>query len=212
MLKKSVFTNEKQKLKMKKNANSKIDYEMEKKLDPKFKTELCKSWGEKKFCVYGNSCRFAHGNNELCDRLVKNNKYKQKNCKSFQENGVCMYGKKCNFKHDDRKFDTMDRSYYNYSLQNFQPRSERLDVFKNLSRDVGQVERESFIKQHEEKLSKTSLLECLYFYFSHNLNFDCKNEFTQNNEIKSKKNSIESHFYFKRPNFVNMQSLKMSLY
>ena len=212
MLKKSVFTNEKKKLKMKKNANLKIDYEMEKKLDPKFKTELCKSWSQNKFCVYGNSCRFAHGNNELCNKSMNHKKYKQKNCKSFQENGLCMYGKKCNFKHDDRRLNTMDRSYYNYSLQIFQPSSKRLDVFKNLSREVKQVERDSFIEQPEEYICKTSLLECLFFYISCNLNYDCKNEFTHNNKIKCSENSSESHYFIKRPNFFNMQSLKMSLY
>lgn len=30
-----------------------------------FKTALCKSFKQTGFCVFGNSCRFAHGEEEL---------------------------------------------------------------------------------------------------------------------------------------------------
>ena len=66
----------KKKLKMKKNAMDPVNFEEERKNDPKYKTELCKSFMETNFCVYGNKCRFAHGYNEL---VVKKqiNHYKQ---------------------------------------------------------------------------------------------------------------------------------------
>jgi hypothetical protein len=131
------FNNEKQKLKLKKHALEYVDYEMEKRCDPKYKTELCKSWNDTNFCVYGNKCRFAHGRHELSGKPIDHNKYKVKECNSFKELGFCMYGTRCNFKHDERKIDSLDRSYYYFKLmtehnftirKNF--RKERLPVFE----------------------------------------------------------------------------------
>ena len=101
----------KRKLKMKKNAMDPVNFEEEKKNDPKYKTELCKSFMETNFCVYGNKCRFAHGYNEL---VVKKqiNHYKQKLCNSFFNKGYCPYGSRCNFKHDERKIQQIPLPYY----------------------------------------------------------------------------------------------------
>jgi len=101
----------KRKLKMKKNANDPVNYEEEKKNDPKYKTELCKSFMETNFCVYGNKCRFAHGYNDLVVKKQINN-YKQKLCNSFFKKGFCPYGNRCNFKHDERKLKDMSLPYY----------------------------------------------------------------------------------------------------
>ena len=55
MLKVAQFSNNEKKLKkMKKNAVEYVDIEIEKKLDPKYKTELCKSYSDTNFCIYGN--------------------------------------------------------------------------------------------------------------------------------------------------------------
>jgi hypothetical protein len=104
------------KKKMKKNANDFVDFEIEKKLDPKYKTELCKSYSEKGFCIYGNQCRFAHGYHQLQGR-VNEERYKKKNCVSFKELGFCMYGLRCNFIHDERRIDTLERTYYKLLIE-----------------------------------------------------------------------------------------------
>ena len=64
--------------KLKKNALENVDFEEEKRKDPKYKTELCKSFMEENFCKYGNKCRYAHGENELVIK-TKNANYKKKN-------------------------------------------------------------------------------------------------------------------------------------
>ena len=48
------------KIKLKKNAFEEVDVEKEWRKDPKYKTELCKSFEAKGICVYGNKCRFFH--------------------------------------------------------------------------------------------------------------------------------------------------------
>jgi hypothetical protein len=108
--------NKKQIQKMKKNANDPVDIHVEKQMDPKYKTEMCKSWIQTNFCVYGNKCRFAHGTHEIFSKSLITNKYKQKDCKSFVENGFCIYGMRCNFRHSELKLKEMDRSYYSYMM------------------------------------------------------------------------------------------------
>ncbi len=106
--------NKKQKLK--KNAMEVVDKELEFKLDPKFKTELCKSWVENEFCVYGNKCRFAHGNLDKFVKQVNKSKYKLKDCSSFFQSNYCNYGSRCHFKHDERKLNEINVPYYSYQL------------------------------------------------------------------------------------------------
>ncbi len=126
-----LFINEKRNLKLKKNAKDAVNMESENKLDPKYKTEMCKSWAETKFCVYGNKCRFAHGKQELFGRSSTGSNYKLKDCNSFRENGICMYGARCNFKHDERRLEGMERSYY--SLLPAASGVRRLPVFEAFS-------------------------------------------------------------------------------
>jgi hypothetical protein len=106
----------KKKLKMKKDALEYVDFETEKKNDPKYKTELCKSYIETQFCPYGNKCRFAHGKHELSEKNEKVNKYKLKICSNFKEHGYCLYGARCNFIHDQREFKNLERSFYTFNL------------------------------------------------------------------------------------------------
>src|SRR4051794_20462125 len=89
--------------KLKKDAMEFVDYMKEYQTDPKYKTELCKSFTETGFCAYGNKCRFAHGRQELFDKIVNCKKYKQKECLSFFKNKYCCYGSRCHFKHEERK-------------------------------------------------------------------------------------------------------------
>jgi hypothetical protein len=106
----------KAKPKFKKDALEPVDFAKEYQTDPKYKTELCKSFTETGFCAYGNKCRFAHGRQELFDKLVNCKKYKQKECLSFFKNKYCCYGSRCHFKHEERKLGQIDRSYYTITL------------------------------------------------------------------------------------------------
>ena len=122
--------------KLKKNALEKVDIEEEKRKDPKYKTELCKSFMEDNFCKYGNKCRFAHGDDELVIKEKINN-YKRKLCKSFFNEGFCNYGIRCNFQHDQRKFSEIKLPFYYINLFIFQkPKltsGKRLKVFEDIT-------------------------------------------------------------------------------
>lgn len=134
MNRKKLSVNGKQKIKMKKNAMDFVNFEEEKRKDPKFKTELCKSWIETRFCVYGNKCRFAHGRHELFCKFPATN-YKKKSCKSFNEQGICLYGARCNFRHDERKIDDISLPYYYIGLfiKNDLHCIKRLKVFEDIT-------------------------------------------------------------------------------
>ena len=133
MLQKKLFVKAKNKMKMKKNAFEPVNFEEEKKRDPKYKTELCKSWVNTNFCPYGNKCRFAHGKNELVSKHI-NSSYKKKPCNSFETLGYCPYGTRCNFKHDERKLTEMSLPYYYIQLfiKNDLTPNKRLRVFEEI--------------------------------------------------------------------------------
>lgn len=100
--------------KYRKDAKEKVDIYEEKKNDPKYKTELCKSFNETGFCPYGNKCRFAHGKDELFQKENIPSNYKKKKCISFHSDFYCVYGNRCLFKHQ-LDFKDIIRSYY-YTL------------------------------------------------------------------------------------------------
>lgn len=112
----SFSADKKKNRKLKKNATQEVNFLEEYKNDPKYKTELCKSFTETSFCVYGNKCRFAHGKHELFEKTINHPKYKQKNCLSYFHNGYCIYGPNCHFKHNEKKIDQTSRTYYTYLL------------------------------------------------------------------------------------------------
>lgn len=75
----------------------------------KYKTEICRNW-ELGICDYGEGCAFAHGIEELRDKVNMGLKYKTKNCKQFHELGYCIYGNRCQFKHRDTADNTPNPS------------------------------------------------------------------------------------------------------
>lgn len=107
--------------------------------DVKYKTELCRTWVEQNYCPYMGKCRFAHGKQDLNDKLIIGKNYKQKDCKSFHTKGYCPYGPRCLFRHDERKFADLNRPFYNLILQsnftNF--------YFKNLKKEKDCINSES---------------------------------------------------------------------
>ena len=134
MFQPKLFVNAKSKIKMKKHANDPVNFEEEKKKDPKYKTEMCKTWVDTGVCPYGNKCRFAHGKHELVSKPITSC-YKKKPCKSFETFGFCPYGSRCNFKHDERKLTDIPISYYYIQLfikNNFTP-NKRLKIFEEIS-------------------------------------------------------------------------------
>ena len=130
------FRTKHKKPKLKKNALEEVDFEEEKKKDPKYKTELCKSFMENHFCQYGNKCRFAHGEEELVIK-AKNANYKRKLCKSFYNAGFCTYGIRCNYQHEQRKISEIQLSmHYIYLIMFPKPKlylGKRLTIFEEIT-------------------------------------------------------------------------------
>jgi len=149
----------KKKLKMKKNAMDPVNFEEERRNDPKYKTELCKSFMETNFCVYGNKCRFAHGMGELVSKKPIN-KYKQKLCNSFFKNGYCPYGNRCNFKHDERKLEQIGVPFYTshlICLHYLQLKTcQRLKIFTDITSNKLEEDKNLQNKEEIEKVDELS--------------------------------------------------------
>ena len=145
MLQKSpkiLFRTKKKRPKMKKDANEAVDFEEEKRKDPKYKTEICKSWAQTHCCIYGNKCRFAHGVNDLVVR-DKIEHYKQKECQSFYNNGFCLYGSRCNFLHFNKHLNDINLPFYESKLifgkQLQLSKGKRLKVFESLAQETTKI-------------------------------------------------------------------------
>lgn len=206
----------KKKLKMKKNAMDPVNFEEERRNDPKYKTELCKSFMETNFCVYGNKCRFAHGYKELVTKKQINH-YKQKMCNSFFNKGYCPYGNRCNFKHDERKIEQIGLPYYYSHLLSLHfpqlKTCRRLNVFQEISSMKYEFEKnqinENNIEQNKNINEEEDLKinEKLSNSFSSNSSDttsvnDSPSKDVDNNELKNEFNSINvEEFFLKGLNF-----------
>eukprot|EP00092_Neocalanus_flemingeri_P016244 GFUD01017587.1.p1 GENE.GFUD01017587.1~~GFUD01017587.1.p1 ORF type:complete len:378 (+),score=118.98 GFUD01017587.1:187-1320(+) len=60
------------------------------------KTVLCKNWAAEGSCSYGDTCNFAHGEEQIRDSKQL---YKTKMCKQFAEDKFCKNGDECHFAH-----------------------------------------------------------------------------------------------------------------
>ena len=109
-------------------------FDGEKKKDPKYKTELCKTFTETGKCPYGFKCRFAHGKEELSKKTLCNN-YKKKSCKTFSELGYCPYGSRCSFKHFDKKISDVNFPYYYINTFLIQKKMKRLKIFEEICKN-----------------------------------------------------------------------------
>jgi len=95
----------------------------------KFKTVLCKHFGQTGTCSYGDKCQFAHGFQELKNSGVPNSgisgiqnipdmsmnkqktapnpsNFKIVKCKNWETSGTCKYGSVCTFAHGDNELRT----------------------------------------------------------------------------------------------------------
>ena len=143
--------------KIKKKKLSKSIMEEEKKKDPKYKTELCKTYSETGECPYGKKCRFAHGKDELFSKDIGMN-YKKIECKSFSELGYCLYGSRCSFKHDERELKNFQLPFYYVKLfifNNLKPLKNRLKIFEEIVENNNKNE----IKNKKKNVNSSSTSE-----------------------------------------------------
>ena len=71
----------------------------------KYRTELCKFYEINGKCKYGDNCIFAHGKENLREKVLNKSGYKKRPCINFFEFGYCMYGNRCQFSHSISKND-----------------------------------------------------------------------------------------------------------
>ena len=143
--------------KIKKKKLSKSIMEEEKKKDPKYKTELCKTYSETGECPYGKKCRFAHGKDELFSKDIGMN-YKKIECKSFSEYGFCPYGSRCSFKHDERELKNFQLPFYYVKLfifNNLKPLKNRLKIFE----EIVENNKKNEIKNKKKNVNSSSTSE-----------------------------------------------------
>jgi len=204
--------NKSKKIKMKKNALDPVDFEEEKRKDPKYKTELCKSWIETHFCAYGNKCRFAHGKEELVIKN-QNSNYKKKSCKSFIKYGFCPYGSRCNFKHDSKKLKDIQLPYFfiNLFIKNQFNCEKRLKVFEDITNEYinNNIYSDTTFSDNSSNCD-SPYKNNIFYYNNNNYNNNNNNNYFYQN-INNKNNSFINQnnvFYTNNfnyiPNITNM--------
>jgi hypothetical protein len=84
--------------------------------DVKYKTELCKTWDELGECPYKDRCRFAHGVEELREKVDRRGS--KKTCLAFRKSWNCSYGTRCLYWHKKRTYDSIRaKSFFNQMIQ-----------------------------------------------------------------------------------------------
>ena len=114
-------------------TNTVLSRKQKKQVDStKYKTEMCRNWIELGTCQYGPKCNFAHGREDLLDKVPANDKYKSKECIPFHEKGFCTYGQRCLFVHETLELATMEKPYEWTLLLQRKSTPKRLPVFQKL--------------------------------------------------------------------------------
>ncbi len=112
----------------------------------KYRTELCKFYEINGQCKFGDKCIFAHGKENLREKVLTKSGYKKRACINFFEHGFCMYGNRCQFSHEIKA--THCKEYFSYkkllkdiTKLNFESNvveeikeKPRLNVFKKISK------------------------------------------------------------------------------
>ena len=110
----------------------------------KYRTELCKFYEINGKCKYGDNCIFAHGKENLREKVLNKSGYKKRPCINFFEFGYCMYGNRCQFSHSISKNDNnknfsyiklmnaINSSTLNKELYRKIKDKKRLSVFRRL--------------------------------------------------------------------------------
>ena len=97
------------------SAKQALSSETKAKFVSKFKTELCKNWIEAGFCRYRDTCKFAHGKEEMVFSK-HSSQSKNKNCKTYFKTGQCPYGPRCIFDHEHRQMKQIMRYHHTVTL------------------------------------------------------------------------------------------------
>jgi hypothetical protein len=99
------------------------------------KTELCVNWALTFACKFGDNCNFAHGVDELKNRVRPSN-YKTGPCADCAlKNRKCLYGQRCNFGHPGEAIRRnvgsayFDREYYKDLQVNFKDNEYPFGIF-----------------------------------------------------------------------------------
>lgn len=119
----------------------------------KYKTEMCRNWVELGHCQYGPKCNFAHGQEDLVDKIPANSKYKSKLCIPFHEMGYCTYGQRCLFLHSHDSLADMHKPYQ-WTLLLLGRTGRRLPVFQRLAPADDQEEASRIAKEAAKYLDR----------------------------------------------------------
>lgn len=107
--------------------------EKQKKIEPNYKTELCKSMLIYGYCKYSYKCKFAHFESELIERPRSAN-YKKILCNSFFIKGYCIYGSRCHFIHNQIIYSNLSKPlFFNNVYFIRQKCQKRLKVFEQIT-------------------------------------------------------------------------------
>jgi len=83
----------------------------------KIKTELCKFWQRGEHCIFGESCAFAHGLEQLKKKVHVTSQYRLSHCHQFHTAPFyCFYGERCQFAHIHTDFSDFKGEKSRYSL------------------------------------------------------------------------------------------------
>merc|ERR1719154_456536 len=86
---------------------------------PNVKTVLCKNWADGSECSYGDSCTFAHGEEQIQGSkeqriIARNPLYKTTICKQFAEAEFCELADDCHFAHGEDELRTLRAALHAY--------------------------------------------------------------------------------------------------
>jgi hypothetical protein len=116
----------------KKKPNGETDFRV------KYKTEVCKYWAEYGYCQFGDQCAFAHGKDEVRQKLHISNNYKTRKCVQFHENGYCPYGVRCQFIHSLKKDTQLNPNLFS---TNYAQDVETCEIWHNMDPDCSCMKR-----------------------------------------------------------------------
>lgn len=133
-------------------------------MDPKYKTELCKTFITEGFCKYNLRCRFAHG---LMDLIPKKKQIKSSaECPSFSLVGFCQFGERCGMTHSDKGGIDQERVDI-CSLFKCEKPKKRLSVFVEIEEDLERLSTETSKNSSEDEREIKDAV------FSVNMQYNC---------------------------------------
>ena len=97
----------------------------------KIKTEMCKTWSLTGQCRFGETCSFAHGEEEIRQKNHLHSNFKTKPCTAFYTQGFCPYGYRCQYIHHEILYHPSLKVFYENTVKSLHPTSERLSKVKD---------------------------------------------------------------------------------